>query len=110
MSARTLCRLDDLPDPGGKGFTLDRPGGRDIFIVRRGGRVFGYVNSCPHVGTTLDWQPDTFLSSDQRFIQCSTHGAQFEIATGHCVAGPCKGDRLERVALALERGAVVVKE
>lgn len=110
-TGRILCRLDAIADPGGKGFRLDGPSGaREIFVIRRRRQVFGYVNSCPHVGTPLDWQPDQFLSLDKDLIQCSTHGARFEIESGRCVAGPCQGARLMPVSVVVEDGAVMLAE
>ncbi|MBI3454040.1 MAG: Rieske (2Fe-2S) protein [Rhodospirillales bacterium] len=110
-----LCRVDEIADPGAKGFTLDDPAGdplrrREIFVVRRGSHVYAYINSCPHVGTPLDWRPDQFLSPDRDLIQCATHGARFEIASGYCVAGPCKGKSLTPVAVTVEGGAVIIAE
>jgi nitrite reductase/ring-hydroxylating ferredoxin subunit len=103
-----LCQLDDIEDGEAKGFAL--ADGRDIFVVRAGARVFGYLNSCPHQGTPLDWTPDRFISEDSGLILCATHGAQFEIDSGLCVNGPCQGDCLTRVAVALDpAGAVVLK-
>lgn len=101
-----LCRLDDIADPGGKGFSSPRHG--RFFVVRRGAEVFGYVNSCPHQGTPLDWKPDVFLTYDKGLIQCSTHWARFGIGDGVCVAGPCLGKRLEPVAVRVENGRVVL--
>ncbi len=103
MSSRRICRLDELEDPGARGFSL-ADGGPDIFIVRARGEVFGYVNSCPHIGTPLEFLPDRFLTSDRRQILCSTHGARFEIETGLCVAGPCKGRSLVRTPLCVKKG------
>jgi nitrite reductase/ring-hydroxylating ferredoxin subunit len=98
-----LCRLEDIADGQGKGFTLGRgAGSRELFVVRAGARVFGYVNSCPHQGTPLDWQEDRFISDETGLIMCATHGAQFEIEDGFCVAGPCAGDRLESVPVVLD--------
>ena len=107
-TGRVLCRLEDIADGQGKGFTLDAGAGgsgseaRDIFVVREGGAVHGYVNSCPHLGTPLDWQGDRFVSDDSGLIMCATHGAQFEIEDGACVSGPCAGQSLEAVAVALD--------
>ena len=95
-----LCALNDIEDGAAKGFAL--PSGRDIFVVREGGRVYGYENSCPHQGTPLDWTPDTFISEDSGLILCATHGAQFQIADGVCVSGPCMGDRLTAVAVRVD--------
>ncbi len=50
-----------------------------------------------------------FLDMDGALIQCSTHGALFEIESGHCLAGPCQGDRLTPVPFAEEDGQLVLK-
>ena len=102
----TLCRLDDIADPGGKGFTV--AGRERFFVIRRGSAVFGYVNVCPHQGTSLDWRPDTFLTYDKDLIQCATHWARFRIEDGVCVAGPCPGRRLTPVAVTVEDGIVML--
>ncbi|MBM3573806.1 MAG: Rieske (2Fe-2S) protein [Alphaproteobacteria bacterium] len=105
----TLCRIDEIADPGGKGFMTDHDGERRaIFVMRQGARIFGYVNQCPHVGTPLDWQPDVFLSPDRTFIQCATHGALFRIFDGYCVAGPCRGRKLDAVKIEMRDGAVIL--
>ncbi len=117
-AGRVLCRLDDIEDGQAKGFTLGQGleagqelEAREIFVVREGARVFGYVNSCPHLGTPLDWQGDRFISLDNGLLMCATHGALFEIADGRCVAGPCKGQRLRGVSVSLDRdGRVVLDE
>ena len=102
-AGRVLCRLDDIEDGQGKGFTLGQgPEAREIFVVREGARVFGYVNSCPHLGTPLDWQGDRFISLDSGLIMCATHGALFEIADGFCVDGPCVGKNLEPVPVVID--------
>ena len=100
-----LCALDDIPDPGGKGFTL--AGRPPFFVVRTGDRVRGYLNTCPHQGTPLDWKPDTFLTYDKSLIQCSTHWAKFSIEDGQCVAGPCLGKSLGSIAVRIVGGNVV---
>ena len=105
-----LCRLTDIADPGAKGFVLDEPAGRrDVFVVRQGERVFAYDNACPHAGTPLEFLPDQFLTRDRRELLCSTHGARFEIATGLCIAGPCKGRALAAIPVRVDRGDVVVE-
>ena len=97
---RVLCRLDAIEDGEGKGFTLgDGPDALEIVVVREDERVYGYVNSCPHTGTPLEWIEDQFMSEDGGHILCHTHGALFRIEDGHCVAGPCAGDALRPVAV-----------
>ena len=102
-----LCALEEIPVPGGRGFTLDTGAlPARIFIVRAGGRVRAYVNSCPHVGTPLDWQPDQFLDAGGTLIQCSTHGALFRIDDGYCIQGPCAGGALRKVQIEVRDGEV----
>ena len=100
-----LCRLDEMEDPGSKGFeNID--GEKPLFLVRRGGEVFGYRNSCPHYGAPLDWKPDAFLSYDRDMILCSMHSALFNIDDGRCVDGPCPGHKLEPVALDIREDGI----
>ena len=107
---QALCRVDDIEDPGAKGFSLpDTAGEREIFVVRTGERVNAYVNSCPHIGTPLEFRPDQFLTRDRSEILCSTHGARFEIATGHCIAGPCRGQSLTAVPVMIRDGAIFLR-
>jgi len=114
-AGRVLCRLEDIEDGQAKGFTLgegpgdEGPGAREIFVLREDDQVFGYVNSCPHLGTPLNWDGDRFISDDSGLILCATHGALFEIEDGACVSGPCAGQALEAVPVALDaQGRVVL--
>lgn len=105
---RALCRADDVPEGGSKGFRGPPGSFVGLFAVRRDGQIFVYVNSCPHLGVALNWTPDRFLTADGQFIICSTHGAEFEIGDGLCVRGPCRGDRLEAVLIEINDGVVWV--
>lgn len=107
---RTLCRLDDLPEGASKGFPPAPGGFAGLFAVRQGDTVHVYVNACPHLGVPLDWMPDRFLSTDGRRIVCATHGAEFRIADGLCLQGPCQGDHLEPVMIQIKDGTVWVPE
>ncbi|MDH3342450.1 MAG: Rieske 2Fe-2S domain-containing protein [Gammaproteobacteria bacterium] len=93
-----LCSIHDIPDPGSKSFhvTIDEKP-VDIFVVRKDSACYGFINSCPHTGVNLEWHEDQFLDSEQQFIQCTSHGALFEIDTGHCIHGPCLGDHLSAI-------------
>lgn len=108
MSGHLLCRLDELADPGSKGFTVSTAEGEDLsgFVVRKGDQVYAYRNSCPHTGAPLEWQPDQFLDMADSFIQCSLHGALFTIEEGRCLRGPCVGDHLQPLGVALRQGEV----
>jgi nitrite reductase/ring-hydroxylating ferredoxin subunit len=106
---RVLCQIGDIPENGAKGFPGPDGAFTGLVAVRQGDAVYVYENACPHIGTPLDWTPDRFLSADGKMLICATHGAQFEIATGVCVWGPCQGDRLTPVAFSVRDGVVVVE-
>jgi len=104
LAGTPLCRLDEIADGGGRGFTLgEGPVRLDIFAVRSGDEAFGYLNACPHLGTPLDWGgfdgDGRFVSADSGNILCATHGAEFRIGDGLCLAGPCLGKHLRGVRL-----------
>jgi nitrite reductase/ring-hydroxylating ferredoxin subunit len=107
--ARVICALEELADPGAKGFRLGE-GEWPLrgFVVRRGGEVHAYVNYCPHAGFPLNWSPDAFLAPDAALIQCVMHGALFEIESGRCVAGPCEGRALRPLPVQLVNGYVTL--
>lgn len=104
----TLCMLDDIGDPGSRGFAVDI--GADeplrLFVVRKDDVFAAYRNSCPHTGAPLEWQPDQFLDLDNSFIQCAIHGALFRPEDGYCVRGPCAGDALRPLTLEIDNGEV----
>jgi len=99
---RALCRLEEVPDGGAKGFDLGpdyEPLG--IFLLRQGREIFAYVNSCPHLGTPLEMIDDQFVNEDG-YILCATHGALFQPNEGVCISGPCMGEYLSRAKIRLE--------
>jgi nitrite reductase/ring-hydroxylating ferredoxin subunit len=108
--SRPLCRVDDLPDGTARGFPPAPGGFTGLVAIRRDNAVRVYVNSCPHLGTPLEWTPDRFLSADGSLIVCATHGAEFRIADGECLRGPCFGERLEPVMVNIKDGTIYVPE
>jgi len=108
QQSRALCRVEEIQDGGAKGFPPAPGGFNGLMAVRQGDAVYVYVNSCPHIGTPLDWTPDRFLSADGRTIICATHGAEFRITDGECTIGPCRGDFLEAVKFRIEDGTIYV--
>lgn len=91
----TLGPLDLIADGAARAFVLQMRAGRfHGFVVRRGTAVAGFVDRCPHMGLPLAQVLDQYLSADGAYIQCSWHGALFEVADGRCVGGPCAGQRL----------------
>ena len=106
MLPNALCRLEDLPDPGSKGFSCR---GQALFAVRQGRQVHVYENRCPHRGIPLEWVADQFLDHSGRLIQCASHGALFLPETGECVAGPCSGQFLRQLPSTLHNGWICLE-
>lgn len=97
-----LCRRDRLQQGAALGIEIT-VGSRRLSLLLldtpQGPR--GYLNSCPHIGVRLDWRPHDFFDADGLALQCATHGARFEPENGRCFEGPCRGDALVPLALAL---------
>jgi len=102
-----LCHIDEIEESGSKGFVIDRE--HQVFAVKKQGKVYVYKNSCPHLGIPLEMMPDQFLDIDKSFIQCSTHGALFEIENGFCIAGPCSGASLEEQPYSVIEGEIHIE-
>ena len=73
---------------------------QSLIVLRRGDRVQAWLNICPHAGRRLDWAPGRFLV-DKGNLVCAAHGATFELEHGECIAGPCRGQSLVAVAVAV---------
>lgn len=79
-----------------------------LILYRDGQLVRAWLNVCPHAGRRLDWAPGKFLKSKEGHLVCAAHGASFELVNGDCIAGPCRGDSLRRVAVEIRDGQVVL--
>lgn len=98
-----LCRADEVGENEARGYELE---GHSLLVVRRDGTLHVYVNWCPHLGIELNFQPDEFFDLDRHYLQCANHGALFEVDSGLCVLGPCKGNSLRKVGFVVENGDV----
>jgi nitrite reductase/ring-hydroxylating ferredoxin subunit len=109
---RVICEGSALVD-GGRGvrFALQRHGGSaSAFAIRYDGKVHAYVNSCAHIPVELDWLEGEFFDKSGLYLLCATHGATYDPVTGHCIMGPCKGQRLMALAVAERDGRVYLLE
>lgn len=105
-----LCRLADLVDGDARGFDPLREGRDTLFVVRQEDRLYAWRDACPHEGgTPMAWRKNAYLNADRSRIVCHAHGALFDIATGLCLLGPCMGQSLTAVPIALHAdGAIAV--
>ena len=104
-----IAAVEDIDDGGARGAVLELDDGpRPVILTRLGDAVCVFLNSCPHTGVRLDWKPEQFLDITESLLQCATHGALFELDSGYCVAGPCAGQHLVRIAVDVRDGAIYV--
>ncbi|MGY4399469.1 MULTISPECIES: Rieske (2Fe-2S) protein [Bradyrhizobium] len=107
-----ICSLKDIPSRRAMGFHLmviDDEGNQrpwSIVVIRWGKKVFGYINKCPHDSVNLDWERNEFLDPCGVRLMCGKHGSTFELGTGRCVDGPCKGRALTPIALTVLDGDI----
>jgi nitrite reductase/ring-hydroxylating ferredoxin subunit len=109
--ARVLCRLEDLDATGAKEIVLNKDGARvPVFVLKYHEHILGYVNSCPHVRLPLNWTADVFLDVSGTYLFCANHGAHFDVMSGACVRGPCKGQSLTPYSVRVEGDVIVTDE
>jgi nitrite reductase/ring-hydroxylating ferredoxin subunit len=107
MSHTEICKLSDVPDNDAKGMVAAVEGKqRNIFVARKGDQAFAYLNWCPHNQVLIDQIPNKFFNADKSYIQCSKHGALFQVEDGFCVEGPCEGESLKSLTTLVEDGAI----
>lgn len=95
-----------LQEGASLGITHDH---QQFILIRKDNRAYGYINRCPHLGINLEFQPNVFLDAGGEYIQCSSHGALFEIKDGSCIWGPCSGQALQKASIQEFDGAIWLK-
>jgi len=105
---RELCALTDIPNCEALAFPYGDK--QTLVVTRRGLRAWAYVNRCPHAGVPLEWQEHRFMSLDRSQLQCSTHGALFNVDNGYCTWGPCQGRSLQSLSIVIENGVIYLME
>jgi len=102
-AGRRLGLLQDIPDGAARAFEPREEGEDPLFVVRRGHELYAYRDRCPHEGARLPWRRDAYLNHDGTRIVCYAHGAEFDIASGRCLLGPCLGQSLDPVNLEITK-------
>jgi len=110
-----VCEAVQLVERG-EGVRFDLPPSdterhpRPAFAIRHDMGLRAYLNQCAHVPVELDWLPGQFLDESGEFLICATHGATYRPDDGFCVAGPCRGRRLQALECEEHEGHVWVRE
>lgn len=106
---RVLCSVADLAATGCREFRLGRgEWPLRCFVVQTPEGIRAFVNRCAHLRLPLNYMPDRFFNHDDSLLQCYVHGALFRKEDGYCVAGPCSGQALAPVPIAVTGESVVL--
>ena len=107
-----ICPSKELRERGtGVRFSVQTAqGSKPAFVVRYRGKVQAYLNRCAHVWVEMDAQPGEFFDVAGLYLVCSTHGAAYIPETGYCIGGPCKGQRLTKLAVEERDGGVYLMD
>ena len=104
-----VAKLSDIEEGSATNAAIELADGhRHLILTRKADEVNVFLNSCPHTGVRLDWKVGVFLTVDKAHLQCSTHGALFELDSGFCVAGPCINQRLVKLQTKVYDQAIYV--
>jgi nitrite reductase/ring-hydroxylating ferredoxin subunit len=98
MSQR-ICQASEVTEKGREYRVNGEDGPFYLMVFRRGYNLMAYHNACPHQGRSLNFAPDRFLIGDDGLLVCAHHGAAFDLDSGDCLAGPCKGSSLRAIAI-----------
>ena len=49
------------------------------------------------------------MDEDENFIECGTHQAKFDLDSGLCFIGPCKGKSLTPIELVIDDGDICLR-
>ena len=104
-----IAQASDIPQGTSLKFRLTCGGTLiDGFVINFQGRFYAYSNRCCHIPIPLDWVDNEFFTRDKRHLICLTHGATYEPQTGLCIDGPCPGEYLTVIPIAVKQGEIIV--
>jgi nitrite reductase/ring-hydroxylating ferredoxin subunit len=101
-----IAPVDGIPAETSLLFTVrDGFDREEAIVLELADGVIALKNSCPH------WTDVRFDSGDGATVRgdelvCQKHGAIFEVATGHCTHGPCKGATIEEIDVTVQDGEI----
>lgn len=97
-----LCRVSEIGETGKEVRLKSDEGMQWLMLFVRDGALTAWRNVCPHQGRSLNFAPDKFLFSDRGYLVCCHHGASFDLSSGTCVDGPCKGAMLTPIDVEID--------
>jgi len=104
--SRLLCKIADVGEGGTEVCVQSASGPVYIMLFHYRGAIRAYVNECPHQRMPLNWAPDTFMLRGPSLLVCAHHGARFDLGSGKCMGGACRGADLKRVRISVKEDSI----
>jgi nitrite reductase/ring-hydroxylating ferredoxin subunit len=105
-----IASVEAVPADSTLRFSAQSDGrGVDCILRRSGDAVVAWRNSCPHQ-PEVPLDPGSGAIVRRGDLVCHKHGAQFAGGDGVCTHGPCAGDALDSIAVAVRDGAVYLTD
>ena len=81
----------------------------NIILLKVDGKINAFHNKCRHFGVPLNVLPDySFFSDNLESLVCQVHYARYSPQDGHCQAGDCDGNGLEKIAISLKADKILL--
>ena len=109
MSRIKLCGLDDFEQKNCIRAEYPNEQNKSIIVIQNNEKYYAYENICPHFSVQMDHQKGVFHTYKNQLLMCAHHAAMFDIVTGECIDGPCKGHSLKAVPIELKDGEIFLK-
>ena len=97
-----VASLSDLPE--GTPVAVELSSGEGLCLVKVQGEVYAFEDRCSHAEFPLS---DGEMVDDHA-IECSLHGAQFDVRTGEAIEAPAS-ESLSLYEVKLEDGDILVR-
>jgi len=102
-----ICHIDELPESGGRIFSIGTESDAfGIIVLRHGDTVVAWHNHCPHFGQPLARSDEHLIVKPPHSLTCNVHYARFRWQDGYCETGDCEGESLTAVAIEIVDGVV----
>jgi nitrite reductase/ring-hydroxylating ferredoxin subunit len=107
---RWIAALHDVPVHGTlRCEAIDGRRGTEFILRREDDDVFAWRNSCPHE-PEVRLDPGNGAIVTDRHVVCHEHGARFARGDGFCTSGPCQGEALDEIEVAVRDGEVYLTD
>jgi 3-phenylpropionate/trans-cinnamate dioxygenase ferredoxin subunit len=80
MSSMEIAKAGEIPAGQMKSFVVD---GKEVLVINNAGKYYALGRYCTHLHGDLSRG-----KLEGTTITCPRHGAQFDITSGRCLAGP----------------------